>query len=205
MLIHPGVFASTSLTATAGLDSSYDPLTRHNAALLLIDYQVGPLWEPESADARRRVTELARVARGLGVPTILTTIAPERWGPIIPELAAECAGSPLIVRHSVNAWEDPRVRAAVQSTDRTKLIVAGSAAEVGVALFALAARDAGYDVYAPADASGQFSHRVVLRLSQAGVIVTTASLVATELTDDPTDVEVRPPRASLPAGTTAEE
>ena len=63
------------LTMTGALSSSYERLTRDNAALLLIDQQVGPLWELELAPQRRRVTALARVAERLGVPTIVTAIA----------------------------------------------------------------------------------------------------------------------------------
>jgi nicotinamidase-related amidase len=171
-----------TLTMTTALSSSYDDrLTRDNAALLLIDHQVGPLWELELAAPRRRVTALARVAERLGIPTIVTAIAPESWGPIIPELTAVYPESSVIVRAAVNAWDDARVRSAVESTGRTTLIIAGSTTEVGVAPCAVAAVRDGYAVFAPVDASGQCSNRALVRLSQGGVIVTTVELVVREL------------------------
>jgi len=50
-----------------------------------------------------------------------------------------------------------------------------------VALCAKSALDAGYDVYAPIDASAQFSHAASSWLSRAGVIVTTVSLLTREI------------------------
>src|SRR5437867_4358736 len=179
--------ADETTTVTAALDASYDRLTRENAALLLIDHQIGPLWELEFAEPRRRVAELASAARQFGVPTVITGIAPETWGPIIPELTAAHPTASIIVRTAVNAWEESRVRRAVVSAGRTKLIVAGSATEVGVVLCALSAAAGGYDVYVPIDASGQPSHRALVRLSRAGVVITTTSLVSSELMHDDAD------------------
>jgi nicotinamidase-related amidase len=170
-----------TLTISAALSSPYDRLTRDNAALLLIDHQVGPLWELELAAPRRRVTALARAAEQLGIPTIVTAIAPEAWGPIIPELAAVCPESLVIVRTVVNAWDDARVRCAVESTGRATLIIAGSTTEVGVTPCAVAAVRDGYAVFAPVDASGQSSNRALVRLAQGGVIVTTVELLVSEL------------------------
>jgi len=176
--------ADATLTTTVALSASYERLTRDNTILLLIDHQIGPLWELEFARSRRRVAELAELARRLDVPIVVTTIAPETWGSVIPELAEVVDHDRVIVRRTVNAWEDPSIRSAVEATGRKKLVVAGSVAEVAVAVCALDAARAGYQVYAPIDASGQPSHRALERLSRAGVIVTTTSLIASELIGD---------------------
>jgi nicotinamidase-related amidase len=173
-----------AMTTTAALAASYDRLTRDNAVLLLIDHQVGPLWELEFTATRRRVVELATVARQLAVPTIVSAIAPDGWGPVIPELGPAIGGDRVIVRRRVNAWDEARVRRAVESTGRKKLVLAGSVVEVAVVMCALGAAGAGYEVYAPIDASGQSSHRALVRLARAGVIVTTTSLVNGELLSD---------------------
>ena len=173
--------AEATLTTTAALCPRYDRLTRANTVLLLIDHQIGPLWDLEFSASRRQVVGLARIARNLQLPTIVTTIAPETWGPLIPELAVVIPEEHVIVRHTANAWEDANVRAAIDGSRRKKLIIAGSVAEVGVAVCALAAVRAGYEVYAPIDASGQCSHPALVRLSRAGVIVTTTALVTGEL------------------------
>jgi hypothetical protein len=173
-----------SMTTTAALDASYDRLTRDNAVLLLIDHQIGPLWELEFTASRRRVVELATVARRLDIPTVVSAIAPESWGPIIPELRAVLPNCSITVRRMVNAWLEPSVRGAVEATGRKKLVIAGSVVEVAVAMCALAASGAGYEVYTPIDASGQSSHPAVARMSRAGIIITTTSLVLDEILAD---------------------
>lgn len=180
----PRCGADATMTTTAAFDASYECLTRKNALLLLIDHQIGPLWELEFASTRRRVVDLARFARELRVPTVVTAVAPETWGPIIPELQHVVGDESVIVRQMVNAWEEPRIRDAIEASGRRKLVLAGGIADVAVAVCALAAVGAGYEVYSPIDASGQCSHRALVRLSRAGVIVTTTSLVVNELAGD---------------------
>ena len=167
-------------------DARYHRLTRNNSVLILVDVQIGPLWELEFATSRRRVAELAGVARRLDLPVVATTITPESWGPIIPELAELVADESVVVRGAVNAWDEREVRRAIDSTDRTKLIIAGSVLDGAVADCALAADRAGYDVYVPIDASGQSSHAGVVRLCRGGAIITTTALVIRDLLSDRT-------------------
>jgi Isochorismatase family len=168
-------------TVIARDDPSPNCLTPNNSALLLIDHQIGPLWELEFADTRRAVVELASFATRARLPTIVTAIDPESWGPIIPEVSEALEEAPHLVRTTINAWDDPIVREAIDCLGRTKLVIAGGAGAVGLALCALSARRAEYDVYAPIDASAEFTHELVTRLSRDGVIVTTTKLVITEL------------------------
>jgi nicotinamidase-related amidase len=168
-------------TVVAAFGSPYDCLTIDNAVVLLIDHQIGPLWELEFAEPRRRVVELAAAAKRLGVPTIITAIGPDTLGPIIPELTAANENAPHIVRDVVNAWDDPAIRHEIESTRCGKLIIAGSAADVGVLLCAKSAVAAGYAVYVPIDACAHFTHPSSIWLSRAGAIVTTAALVTGEI------------------------
>lgn len=173
--------ADDEATVVVLIDSSHDCLRSDNACLLLIDHQIGPLWELEFAETRRRVVELASAARRLRVPTIITAIGIDRLGPVIPELTSAFEQAPHIARKIVNAWDDSRIRNAIEGTDRKKLIVAGSAANVGVALCAKSAIEAGFQVYVPLDASARFSHATSSWLSRAGAIVTTVSLIVNEM------------------------
>ena len=177
-------------TISAAVDSTYERLTRDNAALLLIDYQIAPLWDIEFGETRRAVATLARSAHQWGVPTIVTAIAPQTWGAVIPEITEVNGDANSIVRVEVNAWDNANVREAIAGTTCKKLIVAGGAATVAVSLCALSAANAGYEVYAPMDASAQFTHATVKQLSRAGVIVTTTQLVVAELARE------EPPRRS---------
>src|SRR5438445_12281288 len=64
-------------------------LTPENAALLLIDHQVGlftGVRDIPVGELKHNVVALAKAARVLGVPIIVTATSPEMWGPTIPEL-----------------------------------------------------------------------------------------------------------------------
>jgi nicotinamidase-related amidase len=110
------------------------------------------------------------------------------WGPMIPELVAALPGVKIIERTTVNAWDEPRVVAAVKATGRKKLIVTGISTDVCLALPAISAIADGYATYAVIDASGGFSRTQVdmgvLRMQQAGVIPVGYSNVSVEILGD---------------------
>ena len=93
-----------------------------------------------------------------------------------------------IERTTVNAWDDPRVVAAVKATGRTKLIVTGISTDVCLAFTAISALADGYASYAVIDASGGFTKTQVdvgvLRMQQAGVVPVGYSNVAVEMLAD---------------------
>ena len=166
-------------------------LTSNNAALFLIDHQVGlftGVRDIPIAELKHNVVALAKAARVLGVPVIVTATSPEMWGPVIPELTEALPGVPIIARTTVNAFDDARFAKAVEATGRKKLIIAGVSTEVCLALPAIHATELGYDAYAVIDASGTFSEtkRItgLLRMVQAGVIVTDYATVAVEMLKD---------------------
>ena len=76
----------------------------------------------------------------------------------------------------------------MEATGRKKLIIAGVSTETCLAFPAIYATAAAYDAYAVIDASGTFSEtkRVtgLLRMVQAGVIVTDYATVAVEMLKD---------------------
>src|ERR1700747_1263085 len=103
----------------------YTPLTAENAAVLLVDHQVGlftGVRDIPVADLKHNVVALASAAKVLGVPTIITTTERDgMWGPPIQELAAVIDQDQFIDRHTVNAWDDQRIRDAVKATGASKL------------------------------------------------------------------------------------
>jgi len=169
----------------------HERLTPDNAALLLIDHQVGlftGVRDIPVAELKHNVVALAKTARVLGVPIIVTATSPEMWGPIIPELTEALPGASIIARTPVNAFDDARFAKAVEATGRKKLIIAGVSTEVCLAFPAIYATGIGYDAYGVIDASGTFSEtkRItgLLRMVQAGVVVTDYSTVAVEMLKD---------------------
>jgi nicotinamidase-related amidase len=170
-----------------------ESLTTNNAAVLLVDHQVGLISGVRDiplAELKHNVASLAKAAQVLGLPTIVTTTAADSmWGPLIPELRAVLPEDQHVIDRSiVNAWHDDRVRDAIKATGRTKMIIAGISLEVCAALPAIAATGEGYDAYVAVDASGTFwdakRQAGIARMQQAGVIVTDYSTTMVEILAD---------------------
>src|SRR5215467_7054747 len=139
----------------------FERLTRKNAALLLIDHQIGlftGIRDIDVAQLKHNVVALAKAATTLGLPIVVTTTAAgSMWGPTIPELVEALPGIEIIDRSSVNAYDDARVARAIEATGRKKLIFAGVSLEVCAAFPAMTAVARGLDAYVAVDASGTFS------------------------------------------------
>src|SRR5450830_225315 len=170
-------------------------LARDNTVLLLTDHQVGlytGVRDITVGDLKHNVVALARAARVLGVPVVLTaTMTDGMWGPVIPELLAAVPDVQPIVRSKINAWEDPRVAAAVAKTGRKQLVVAGVSFEICATYPALSAKAAGYDARVVLDASGTFTEAKrtagLVRLAGAGIPVMDYASVAVEMLGDNSD------------------
>jgi len=155
-------------------------ITRDNAAVCLIDHQVGLLSGVRDItidELKHNVVGLAKAARVLGMPTIVSTTAKDvLWGPTFPELVAvlDTKQYPIIDRMTMNAWDEPHFVKAVEATGRKHLIFAGITLQVCAALPAYSALAAGYKTYVAVDASGMFRATLrqvgVARIQQAGVI-----------------------------------
>ena len=98
----------------------YEPLTSENAALILIDHQVGLMTgvrDYSTGELKHNVVALAKAARALKLPIIATTTARDSmWGPTFPELVEALPGIEIIDRSSVNALDDARVAHAIEAT-----------------------------------------------------------------------------------------
>ena len=174
-------------------DPRTDPLlTPENAVLALIDYQreqYAGVGSADHATLLAHVTMLGRVATSFGLPVVLSTVYVKHgMSGTNPELREALPGVPEIDRTTMNAWEDPDFRAAVERTGRKKLILAGLWTEVCVAFPALDALRAGYEVYVVADAIGGVSKvahdSAMQRMEQAGAVPITVLGLACELQRD---------------------
>src|SRR5207302_640270 len=99
----------------------YTPLTADNSALVLVDHQVGLMTgvrDYETGELKHNVVALAKAAKVLRVPTVVTTTARDSmWGPTFPELVEALGEIQIINRSSVNAFDDPKVAAAIEAPD----------------------------------------------------------------------------------------
>ena len=114
----PATAATEQENAMFSPTHAYEPLTSENAALVLVDHQVGLMSgvrDYSIAELKHNVVGLAKAAKALKLPIIVTTTARDSmWGPTIPELVEALPGVPIIDRSSVNAFDDPRVARARQ-------------------------------------------------------------------------------------------
>lgn len=174
-------------------------LTIDNSAVVLIDHQPWVAFAVQSIDHTvliNNVTGLARAAKTLGVPTVLTTVGAEGSvlaDPIFTQISDVFPEVTPVDRTSTNAWSDPNLRAAVEATGRKKLIMAGLWTEVCLAQTVLPALKDGYEVYFVSDASGGVSKEAhedaKSRMIQAGARPINWMAVVAEWTPDYTSPE----------------
>lgn len=171
------------------------PFLPADTALLLIDHQVGTMQLIKNIPleaVKRNTIALAKAAKVLGMPVILTSSQEERaQGPLIPELSQVLPDAfAARVRRAgiVNAWNDAAFRAAVIATGRRNLIMAGVTTDVCLVFPAISAVAEGFRVQAVLDASGSpflqsedFSQR---RMENAGVVLTATNTAIAELAQD---------------------
>ncbi|MFZ5724046.1 MAG: hydrolase [Pseudomonadota bacterium] len=167
-------------------------LTPENAVIAFIDYQpeqyagVGSVSHDELL---LNVVMLGKVATAYGLPVVLSTVYVRHgMSATNQELRDALPGVPEIDRTTMNSWEDPDFRAAVEKTGRRKLIIAGLWTEICVAFPVLDALRDGYQVYFVADAIGGVSRAAheagMQRMIQAGAIPVSVIGLAGELQRD---------------------
>ena len=174
-------------------DPKADPLlTPQNAVLALIDYQPEQYAGVHSVvhgELLAHVTMLGRIATTFELPVVLSTVYVKHgMSGTNVELREALPGVPEIDRTTMNAWEDPEFRAAVERSGRKKLIIAGLWTEVCVAFPTLDALRAGYEVYVVVDAIGGVSRTAhesaMQRMIQAGATPISVLGLACELQRD---------------------
>lgn len=167
-------------------------ITADNTAVVFIDHQPQMLFGVANIDRQQlinNVVMLAKGAREFGVPSILTAVETESFsGYIWPQLMDVFPGQQPIERSSMNSWDDPKFREAIEATGRKNIIIAGLWTEVCVTWPTLNMLDEGYNVYIVEDACGatsQATHDAAMRRSlQAGAVPMTTVATVLELQRD---------------------
>lgn len=171
---------------------AYERFSGANAALLLIDHQIGTMGWARSLpfeELKRNTLMLAKSAAILGIPTVLTSSMEEHaQGPLLPELEAILpAQFAARIRRLgiVNAMEDENFAAAVRATGRSKLIIAGVTNDVCTVYPALSLVRDGFEVQVVADAGAsptRFADDIALRrMEKNGVTLTSTNQLIAEL------------------------
>jgi nicotinamidase-related amidase len=169
--------------------------TPENAAMLLIDHQIGTMAWTHSHDinlVKQNVLKLARIAKAAGLPTVLTSSMEDHvQGPLVSELK-EILPDEFAARIKrpgiVNAMHHDGFNKAVKATGRKKLFVAGITTEVCVLFPVLQMLDEGYEVQVSADASASWTKYgddlALRRMEKVGAMIATVDQIISELAID---------------------
>ena len=181
-----------STQSTFSLTNQFTPET---SALVLIDYQVGTLQlikTVSSDQSLRNAIMLAKAAKALGMPVVLTTSQEDHiQGPLpaaFKNILPEAYEARIQRAGIVNAWADPNFSEAVRKTGRKQLVMGGVTTDICLVFPSMSAVQEGCAVQAVMDASGssyemqeEMSRR---RMERAGVVLTTTNTIIAELVQD---------------------
>lgn len=176
----------------------HDKPTVDNSIVLLIDHQIGLLASTRdtssAAELKSNIVGLARVARALELPTLISS-SNAQWqnGDTLPEIKELFPDVPIIRRTGIiNAYEDPTFRAAfdkvVEETGRDHVILAGVTIGTCTLFPALSLQNDGYAVFPVIDAAGAWNRyeadAAIARMVQAGAQPVSTFALACELQAD---------------------
>lgn len=157
-----------------------DPITPENSALVLVDFNAGlmAMLPPERKQiVLEGAVALSKIGKVFDLPTIiLGEGAEDNFGPLIDDVVSIHQGAPRPVRHTLSAWNTPEFVDVLRATGRKKVILAGVATDLCVALLALDLMRNGFEAILVADASGSqdpiAEQAGMMRLAQAGATLT---------------------------------
>ena len=158
-------------------------------SLLLVDVQERLLPAvANSEDVERRCGILVKAAKALAMPVTVSEQYSKGLGHTVPGLRVEIGNAPVLEKLTFSCWRDGRIKAEMirhHDTGRPLVIVAGIEAHVGVLQTCIDLANAGFGVFAAADAmSSRHLPSVSLaqdRMRQAGVQIVNTEMVIFEL------------------------
>jgi nicotinamidase-related amidase len=159
--------------------SQYNKLyTAQDTAVVFIDHQPQMLFGVSGIDRAafiNNVTLIAKAAKEFNVPTVLTAVETEGFsGYVFPQLLDVFPGQPIVERSSMNSWDDPEFRKAIEATGRKNILMTGLWTEVCITWPTIEMLAAGYNIYIVEDSCGATSsvaqEAALARMVQAGAI-----------------------------------
>jgi nicotinamidase-related amidase len=176
----------------------YDKPTPQNSIMLLVDHQMGLMLGMRDTISLGQlvsnVVGLARTAKALSIPTLLTT-SNAQWQneDTLPDLREIFPDKPIYRRTGIiNCYEDPTFRTAIEeiseSTARRHIIIAAVTIGTCCLMPTLSMLNDGYSVYPVIDACGGWSKYEVeaacARMAAAGAELCSTFALACELQAD---------------------
>ncbi len=176
----------------------HDKPTPENSIVLLVDHQIGLMAGARDvaslAELKSNVVGLARVARALEMPVMITS-SNAQWqnGDTLPEIKELFPDEPIYRRTGIiNAYEDPSFRKAfealVKKTGRRHIILAGVTIGTCCVFPTLSLLNDGYQVFPVVDACGAWNRyeaeAAMSRMANAGAKLVSTFALACELQAD---------------------
>jgi nicotinamidase-related amidase len=151
----------------------------HDSVLVVIDAQEGfygntlpPDERKRAEEALTRMTWLARVARRLAVPAVVSEEDPQQNGATHPPIAEVFPDVAAVVKPTFAVTGTPELVARIDGTGRTTTVLVGFETDVCVAQSAIGLREKGMRVVVVEDAvfsPGEMHDRGLARMVAAGI------------------------------------
>ena len=161
-------------------------LKRDEAVLVVIDVQ--DKLHRVIADAHaamRNVASIAKGARLLGLPVLVTEQYPQGIGSTVAEVKEAAGGAPVIEKREFGGFSNDAFRKAIAPYANKTLILCGFETHVCVLQTALQARGLGHRVFVVADAVGsrsEWNKQLALeRMREAGCTIVSTEMALFEL------------------------
>lgn len=128
-------------------------LTAKDSLLVVIDVQ-GKLAEAmcDRAELFENICRLAKSAKLLGIPVLVTEQLPDKLGPTRKEIAEPLAEAPFITKSSFSCCGEPKFVEALRASGKNQVVLCGIEAHICVTQTALELLTRSFDVYLAADA-----------------------------------------------------
>jgi nicotinamidase-related amidase len=170
-----------------------EKLTRDNAVFIWVDFLEGFLPGLKTIDhtlLRKNIDAYCQLASIFKMPTIMLGEEGDFRGKFFPECTQhiETAKAIPIERHTPSAWDEPNFRETLAGIARKKVILGGISLDICTALLTTDLLHNGYECYVIVDVSGSDTlineQAAMLRLTQAGAVITNWSSIASQIMQD---------------------
>ncbi len=167
-------------------------ITAKNCAITLIDHQPQMTFGVANIERQQLINNvvlLAKAAKEFDIPVILTAVETESFsGYLWPQLMDIFPDQHPIERTSMNSWDDPGFREAIEATGKKNIIIAGLWTEVCVTWPALQMIADGYTIFVVEDGCGATSQQAheaaIRRCVMAGAVPMTTIATTLEFQRD---------------------
>jgi len=157
-----------------------------NAILLVVDIQERLI--PAIDQGQRVIDETARLIEGcrlLHIPMVATEQYPKGLGPLVPKVRNLLDPGRIFSKMTFSVCGAEEAMHTLEEQTRNQVVLAGIEAHVCVTQTALDLLEHGYQVHVPVETTSsrrpECCHAALMRMRQAGVMVTTVESVLFEL------------------------